>query len=496
MKSTLSLFALVIVVANMLLSCNSQDQKEEQLARQYCGSCHMFPEPSLLPKKTWEKDVMPQMALRMGIEYGKLTELPDEDRAMVLSSLPLSPMVSDAEWKAIQNYFQKNAPDSVIVEKLPTPAAITQFDVTALPLPIEGHPTTSMLAADTAHQTIFLSDRRARLHQFDEHLNLTATFQMSSPAAQMLFAPNADPELVEMGIMDPNDQAKGAIVRWNGEKIFTPLIDSVQRPVFAERADLNNDGQLDYVVCAFGNFTGSLAVYEAKTNGAFTRHVLQNMPGARKVVVRDFDNNGMPDILALMTQGDERLVLFLNQGNFRFRINVLLRFPPTHGSSYFDLADFNNDGKADILFTNGDNADYSPILKPYHRVAIYLNDGANHFTESWSYPLQGATQARAIDFDKDGDLDVAAIAFFPDFENSPEQGFVYFEKTPEGYTPYVTPLASQGRWITMEVADIDRDNDDDILLGALDFYSGVPKPVNSGWMKSDVWLLMLRNRLH
>lgn len=437
------------------------------------------------------------MALRMGIEYGKLAEIPEDDRNLVVSSLPQSPMVSDAEWKAIQHYFEKNAPDSLLVDKSPTPAVLTQFDVTTLPLPIEGHPTTSMVQFDTAHHTIYLSDRRARLHQFDEHLKLTATFQMSSPAAQMLFTPDADPEVVALGIMDPNDQSKGAVVRWNGkDNVFTPLIDSVQRPVFAERADLNDDGQIDYVVCAFGNFTGSLAIYEAKANGAFTKHVLQNMPGARKVAVRDFDNNGMPDILALMTQGDERLVLFLNQGNFRFRINVLLRFPPTHGSSYFDLADFNNDGKPDILFTNGDNADYSPILKPYHRVAIYLNDGANHFTEYWSYPLQGATQARAIDFDKDGDLDIAAIAFFPNFENSPEQSFVYFEKTPTGYKPYVTPLATQGRWITMDVADLDRDHDDDILLGALDFYSGVPTSVNIAWMKSDVWLLMLRNRLH
>ena len=35
--------------------------------------------------------------------------------------------------------------------------------------------------------------------------------------------------------------------------------------------------------------------------------------------------------------------------------------------------------------------------------------------------------ARAMDFDEDGDLDVAAISFFPDFEKYPERSFIYFE---------------------------------------------------------------------
>ena len=71
----------------------------------------------------------------------------------------------------------------------------------------------------------------------------------------------------------------------------------------------------------------------------------------------------MVDILALMSQGDEKIILLLNQGDFNFRINTILSFPPVYGSSYFDVADFNHDGKFDILYTNGDNADYSMILK-------------------------------------------------------------------------------------------------------------------------------------
>ena len=224
--------------------------------------------------------------------------------------------------------------------------------------------------------------------------------------------------------------------------------------------------------------------------------MLQNLPGARKVVVRDFDNNGLPDVMALMTQGDERIVLLLNQGNFRFRIVTLLRFPPVYGSSYFDIGDFNHDGKMDILYANGDNADYSTTLKSYHGLRIFLNDGSNRFTESWSYPLNGVGQAEAVDFDKDGDLDIVAIAFFPDFQHHPEQGFVYFENTGHDFKPSITRLATQGRWLTLEIADIDHDHDDDVLVGALDFPGTVPGALMTQWMNRDVWILLLRNNLH
>ncbi len=39
-------------------------------------------------------------------------------------------------------------------------------------------------------------------------------------------------------------------------------IDSLQRPVDFERVDFNNDKADDYIICNFGNHTGSLAVYQ------------------------------------------------------------------------------------------------------------------------------------------------------------------------------------------------------------------------------------------
>ena len=497
MTSTTRLLLAAAVVWITTLSCTNQNQREERLARQYCGSCHLFPEPSLLPKRVWAENVLPQMALRMGVDFGKLVEIPEADRPNVLPSLPASAMVSDEEWKAIQNYFQRMAPDSLHVSSASIADTLQQFEAATFPLSINGHPTTTMVKVDTVKDRIFISDRRSVLHEFDTKFQWKASHPLGSPSSQLLFPEKEDPLLLQMGIMDPNDQALGSVAQWHeGTQTFTTLIDSLQRPVYLERVDMNQDAKNDFVICSFGNFTGSLDLYEALDSGKYRRHILQNLPGARKVVVRDFDNNGLPDLMALMTQGDERIILLLNQGDFRFRIITLLRFPPVYGSSYFDVGDFNHDGKMDILYANGDNADYSVTLKPYHGLRIFLNDGSNRFTESWFYPLHGACQAKAADFDKDGDLDIVATAFFADFEHHPEQGFVYFENTGQGFKPSVTRLASQGRWITIEIADLDHDRDDDVVIGALDFPGTIPNGLVAQWMKRNTWVLFLRNKLH
>jgi hypothetical protein len=213
-----------------------------------------------------------------------------------------------------------------------------------------------------------------------------------------------------------------------------------------------------------------LAWYEATANGQYREHVLKEVPGARLSVIHDFNRDGLLDIAVLMTQAREGVCIFYNLGEGHFREKWVLQFPAVYGSSYIELADFNGDGFMDILYTNGDNADYSPILKYYHGIRLLLNDGQDHFKEAWFYPMYGAGKALARDFDQDGDLDVAAISFFPDFGKEPEKGFVYLENSGGlNFQPYVIKEAAKGRWMTFDAGDADEDGDLDICLGSFVF---------------------------
>jgi hypothetical protein len=481
----------LLFVAMCLALCTCEtSRRKETIAIKYCSSCHLFPEPALLDKKSWAAGVLPQMSLRMGLDVTGVPGVGPVELAEILKALPQRPMVSDEEWKTICEYYAAEAPDSLRQPAAQATFPLKQFSASLLSLPLMKRNMLTMLRLDPFTKAIYVGTRDARLYRLDSTLLPVDSSLLRSPPSDMIFTKGNATLVACMGIMDPNDQPAGSIVALDAPA--TPLVDSLKRPVDLALADFDQDGDDDMVVSAFGNFTGGLYVME-KGKGGYTRHTVHSFPGTRKTVIRDVNQDGRPDILALLAQGDEQIALFTNRGNFRFSYSILLKFPPVYGSSFFELADFNGDGHDDILYTNGDNADYSAVLKPYHGIRIFINDGHNHFKEHWFHHLDGASMAHAADYDQDGDLDIAAISFFPDFKKHPEGGFEYLENTEGSFTVFSTPLAASARWITMESADIDDDGDMDILAGALAFPRGVPDSLFIDWGKKKVSMLVLRN---
>jgi hypothetical protein len=63
----------------------------------------------------------------------------------------------------------------------------------------------------------------------------------------------------------------------------------------------------------------------------------------------------------------------------------------------------------------------------------------------------------AKDFDHDGGLDIAAISYFPDFKNQPQEAFIYLENKGTNstrqktfqFTPYTIKEFNEGKWLTM-----------------------------------------------
>lgn len=471
------LHGLLALASVLVASCDRPRQSEgEKLARTYCSACHIFPEPQLLDKRTWQEGVLPQMGPRVGVPSTSLAGEMSRDPNIAV----LAKTVSQEDWGKIVGYFRDHAPDSLPYQSLPAQPQVDPDFFKAAPFAprLRSSGIITLLKADTIHKRIFVGeggDNRLRIFDWNRHLLSALT--LGSPPTDLIV--DGDSVLVlESGILDPNDQPKGTLVKYEfagADSLRFPriLIDSLFRPVFVQQFDFDKDGVNEFLVCEFGNNRGRLALYKYK-GSRYERQVLDPSPGAIRFEIRDMTGDGAPDIVALFAQGDERIVLFENdgKGNFTGRQRILARFPPVYGSMYFSMHDFNGDGKPDILYVNGDNFDYSRVLKPYHGIRILENDGKNNFHERFFFPMYGAARAEVADFDKDGDLDILAASNFADAERHPERGIMFLENT-GGYKfrPYAFSVASSNQWNLTATADLNNDGWLDVIVGAMDLRS-------------------------
>ncbi|TWR25840.1 VCBS repeat-containing protein [Mucilaginibacter pallidiroseus] len=466
-----------------------------ELSQKYCKSCHQYPSPALLDKTTWQKGVLPAMARQLGLqnEMGMLYA----DRSSLLS-------VDD--YNKIVEFYKIEAPDTLA---LPKPNSVKDWAMFAVEQPAKvdknGSPAmTTLIKFNPLNKRLYSADMANNLLSWDNKLKSELVATMPSAVTAANFYKNAAGENVFMltciGILPPNDELKGLMQELvlNG-KSSKPrqVFDSLPRPVQTATGDFNKDGLADYVTCGFGNTKGGLFAVMQQPDGSFKKQVIRAVPGAIQVEVGDFNNDGWPDIMCLFAQADEGIWVFLNNKKGGFETRNLLRFPPVYGSNSFQLADINNDGKKDIIYTCGDNNDYSSVLKPYHGLYIFINQDDLSFKQTYFYHINGASKAMAADFDGDGDLDIATIAFFADFKYHPTEGFILMEQTAPGkFKPHELPLNKYGRWIAMEVADVDGDGDQDVVLGNFSVFGD--KLINQKGYKPD-WdmrepIILLRNK--
>jgi hypothetical protein len=497
MKRSVAISICAVASAAMLLvavSCNRSDPGE-QLARMHCASCHLFPEPGQLDKSTWVFGVLPQMAFRMGIpDMAIISRIPGPDRPEVMSTMPDQPMITEQQLVAIRNYYYEKSPDSLLVEDVRIEHYTTLFKTYPAAAQIA---MVSSISFDSASGKLYVGNRSPEVFRLNAKYEIEKSIRVTSPATHLEIDVQGGLLATLVGVILPNDQRRGEVVRIDSDlTAVRTLVDSLRRPVHLAYADLNSDGGREMLVSEFGHFKGRLSLFIGPIDN-MVQSEINTVPGTRRTIVRDFNGDSMPDVLALLTQGDEKIVLYEKHADGSYSEKVLIRFSPVNGSSYFEVADFNGDGKADILYANGDNGDYSIVVKPYHGVKVYLNDGDNNFSEAWSFPMPGAQEARAVDFDKDGDLDIVAISYFPDYERHPERSLIYFNNTGGvSFEPQIVPLAATGRWLIMETGDFDRDSDIDVIIGSMSMKGlGASEEVYQEWVRNGNSLLVLENLL-
>lgn len=441
------------------------------LTSKHCQSCHMLPDPGLLDKENWKK-LLPEMGVSLGIQSPEV-QIPEDDR----SFYPAHPAMEQAEWQSILDYYQAEAPTSLPQQSKPV-------------APQQG---ASFFAALLPPEMLFKPDTRVTCVRIDNSVKPGRLFVYDASANQLLLfnkyglvdSINTDDAIVDIRFYNNEIFACSIgktltigtstnrfgkvfpiVVSKSGKLQIKPaLFQNLARPVQVVPTDMNKDGRTDFLLCEFGSLRGSLSWMENKGSGKYQQNIIRNMPGSVNVYVKQNSQTKHNDLWALFAQGDEGIFHFKNKGDGTFDVNQVLRFPPTYGSTSFEIADINKDGFEDIIYSCGDNGDITPILKPYHGVYVFTNDGKNNFQQKFFYPMHGCYRVMARHFENTGKIDLAAIAYFTD-PYRPET-FVYLRN--EGnchFTPYAPPKEINfASVLTMDAGDFNDDGKQDLIIG-------------------------------
>jgi len=438
-----------------------------------CSGCHQPPRPGSMPRHAWPRIMKTMVEL------------------MQIANVP----INQSEYDALMSFYKANSPEklAVIADELDeTGMNFTKRSIG--PMHNEERPQITSLKfadldGDGKDTDLVVTDnnssgvywlRREKEGDWSE----TRLAEIPAPVTSTPFDFDGDGDtdiaVSAMGIMHPNDKLIGEfhILINDGKGSFEQrtLLKGVPRITDCAPGDYDGDGDLDFVVALFGwRYTGMIGLLRQDPNGEFKLEPILEINGAMRIIRNDANGDGKADFVALITQQHESIVQFTNIGGANFTSSYIARANhPAFGSSSIFLQDLDQDGDEDLLYTNGDMMDENPEPKPYHGVRWLENDGTGKYQLHYIAGMPGCYDAKPVDMDGDGDLDVVYSALYFQWDQHDFPTLAWAENTGDfrefklrkiAYDP--TNLAN------IAIGDINGDGKPDIVGGGMH----VPGPI-------------------
>ena len=235
--------------------------------------------------------------------------------------------------------------------------------------------------------------------------------------------------------------------------------------------DFNGDGTMDLAVSNRDGASPNIAILSGNGDGTFGAPIITATGGGslQWLTTADFNRDGRLDLLSVdNTNGD--VAIFLGNGNGTFQAPIVLAQQFANTAA---VGDFNNDGNADFVVITAGGA------------FVYLGNGNGTFSAALPVNLgspgpSGPTWTAVGDFDLDGKLDI--LVGEPPLRgvNNGYQGIQFLPGNGDGtFQPVQDYLAGAGNFIWQPaIGDFDGSGAPDIA--ALDFQNSIIVLLNQG----------------
>lgn len=231
-------------------------------------------------------------------------------------------------------------------------------------------------------------------------------------------------------------------------------------------ADVDGDNDPDVLISGITSSSGSISkLYINNGSGSFTEMMNTPFAGVREgsIAFADVDGDNDQDVLISGMSDTGRISkLYINNGSGGF--TEMMDTPFEGGArSSIAFADVDGDNDQDVLITGGTG---NPMVPSFTK--LYTNDGTGSFTEMMDAPFEQIAFGSIAFADVDGDND---------------QDVLITGGTSALYLPYTGLYTNDGSGIFTKVtgppfddlsegsiafADVDGDNDQDVLLTGID----------------------------
>jgi len=152
----------------------------EELAKAFCTSCHLYPAPDLLDKKTWANAVLIRMGAFLGI-YQNGNQYVDKvpaqwiepgvggQRVMAANIYPNQPVITVEEWKKIAKFYIDNAPATLPNSnpKRNIKIGIPFFKSSTFSQKKDIAPVVQAMAFDADGKKVYASEFQGGIYEFD-----------------------------------------------------------------------------------------------------------------------------------------------------------------------------------------------------------------------------------------------------------------------------------------------------------------------------------------